>query len=220
MEKIKLVLIEDNEDSALFIQQFFQEGDYEIDVFTTVTDSISNILFNKYDLIILDLNLPDYHGFEVLQFINKQQIHIPVIVASAYSDKNIKLRAFKLGASDYMVKPIDLDELEARIWIHIGRNTQLNFSPNIEIFKIDSNLIYFNGEQLHLTQIEKDILQTLIKNKNNTISREDLANSLSKQSSQRTLDYHIKNIRKKIAQLDPNKDYIFTEYGIGYKLIF
>lgn len=220
MEKIKLILIEDNEDSALFIQKFFEEGDYEIDVFTTVTDSISNILFNNYDLAILDLNLPDYSGFEVLQFINKNQINIPVIITSAYSDKDIKLRAFKLGACDYMVKPIDLEELEARIWIHLGRNTQLNIKENIETFEIKNNLIYFKGEKLKLTKIEYNILQTLIQHKNNTITRETLANSLSSLSSQRTLDYHIKNIRKKINLLDPNNDYILTEYGIGYKLLY
>lgn len=220
MKKTKILLIEDNEYSALLMQKFFEQSNYEIDIFTTVTDSISNILFNKYDLLILDLNLPDYEGYEVLQFLNKNKIMLPVIVTSAYSEKDAKLKAFKLGACDYMVKPIDIDELEARIWIHLGKNTQLNIPTNIETFSIKENYILFQDKKLQLTNIEFDILSTLIKNKNNTISRETLANSLSSLSSPRTLDYHIKNIRKKIAQLDPNTDYIFTEYGIGYKILF
>ncbi len=117
----KILLVEDDDNSALLISNFLEEFDFIVDIVNTVTDAISNINFNKYSIILLDINLPDFNGFEVLKFVNKNKKNIPILVLSAYSDKNTKLQAFKLGASDYMVKPIDPEELEARIWVQLKK---------------------------------------------------------------------------------------------------
>jgi len=167
-------------------------------------------------LIILDLNLPDFSGFEILKSLN-DTYKIPIIIISGYNETNLKVKAFKYGASDYMVKPIDLEELEARIWVHLKRNSKIQIEQEINIFEIKNNSIFLNKKELDLTPTEFEILSKLIKNKNQTIPRDELSSSLSEKSSTRSLDYHIKNIRKKISS--NSNTTIKTIYGVGYKLV-
>jgi DNA-binding response OmpR family regulator len=211
----KLVLIEDELDTAVFVKEYLSTCGFEVDVFTTITDATINIKLGNYDFILLDLNLPDFSGFELLKFLNKNNISIPVIAISAYSETVKKLEAFKLGAIDYMVKPIDMEELEARIWVHLSQNTKIESKNSSSTFKNTDNTIYFKESPLKLTSTEYKLFSILLENKNILIKREDLAKLLSSNSNQRTLDFHINNIRKK---LDEEKEYISTEYGVGYKL--
>lgn len=217
-----VLLIEDDEQTAFLIKNFLEEYDLKVDFANTVTHAISNIKFEKYSVILLDINLPDFNGYEVLKFLNSHKLNIPVIVISAYSNKQAKLQAFKLGACDYMVKPIDPEELEARIWVHLKSHSP--FHPQIhqtaEVFKIVDNTVVFNQIPLKLTKTEFDIFCYLLKYKNQTIPREQLMLYLSSISqNKRSLDYHIKNIRLKIGDNGTNPKYLITEYGVGYKLI-
>ncbi len=215
----KIMLIEDDENCSFLIKVFLEECSFDVDVVNTVTSAISNTKFFDYSLILLDINLPDYNGFEVLKYLNTHK-NIPIIVLSAYSDKKTKLTAFKLGARDYMVKPIDPDELEARIWVQLKQISNIIEIKNKEIFQIQNDTILFNYKVLKLTKIEFDILKYLIINKNIIIKRDDLIKFLSSQiQSHRSLDYHIKNIRIKIGDNGSNSKYLITEYGVGYKLL-
>ena len=219
--KYKILLIEDDEFTAALIKDFLEEYSFEVQIVNTVTSAISNIKFEKYSIIILDINIPDFNGFEVLNFLNKNKINIPTIVASAYSDKNSKLQAFKLGAVDYMVKPIDPEELEARIWVHIKNISNFTEKMEKKAFQLINGMIYFEEEFLKLTKTEFDILKYLIENKNSVVKRDELLKCLSSViQSERSLDYHIKNIRIKIGDNGANPRYLITEYGIGYKLFF
>ena len=162
--------------------------------------------------------MPDFEGFEVLKFLNRHNIHIPTIVISAYSSKDYKLMAFKLGACDYVSKPIDPEELEARIWVHLKKQSLFE-STTCKVFTVEENSIYFKQNLLKLTKMEFDILSHLIKNKYQTVSREELLEYLSQKSkNDRSLDYHIRNIRKKIGDDGSNPSYLVTEYGVGYRL--
>lgn len=214
-----ILIIEDDVESALWMQKYLEECNFNTSVYETITEGIAQIQFNTYDLILLDLNLPDYDGFELLKFINKNHISIPIIIVSAYNDKKIKLQAFKYGASDYMSKPIDLEELEARIWVHLNKSSHFKIEEQSSAFKALENEILFKDKKLSLTKIEFDILIILLKNKNNLISRENLAAHLSSGAKERSLDYHIRNIRKKIGDEGSNPRYLITEYGMGYKLL-
>jgi len=217
MENYRIALVEDDDEAAFYTKEFLKDCGFDVELFTLATDAIANLKFNKYDILLLDLNLPDFNGFEILRSI-KNIVAIPIIVISAYSDIKTKLRAFKLGAIDYIVKPYDLQELEARIWASFSKTSV--FKNDKEIFHIYENSIIFNEDRLNLTQIEFEILKVLIINKNNTISREILAENLSTISSQRSLDYHIKNIRQKINDNGSNPKYLKTQYGVGYILNF
>jgi len=214
--KNNIMLVEDDENSALWTQRFLEDCGFNVECFTLATDAIIALKIKKHDLLRLDLNLPDSNGFEVLKSI-KNQISIPVIVLSAESDTKTKVQAFKLGANDYMVKPYDLEELEVRIWAAFGKDSVTKSS---DIFEIQNNIIVFNGTNLVLTQIEFDIFKVLIINRNITVSRENLCTNLSSISSPRSLDYHIKNIRKKIDDNGSNPKYLKTEYRVGYILTY
>ena len=217
MRKIKILLIEDDEDAAALICEYLEESGFKMTAVFTVSDGLSYLNSDKFDLLILDLNLPDFNGYEVLKNI-KDRIAVPVIVVSAYNDKNSKLTAFRYGASDYMVKPLDLEELEARIWVHTGRSRGIDIGEKEKIFDIRGNSILFKGKELDLTSTEYGILSMLVKNMHTTISREELMDSVSVISSHRSLDNHIKNIRKKLEENGNRPKYLKTEYGVGYKL--
>ena len=217
----KILLVEDDDNSALLISNFLEEFDFIVDIVNTVTDAISNINFNKYSIILLDINLPDFNGFEVLKYLNKNKINLPVIVISAYSDKNSKLQAFKLRANDYMVKPIDPEELEARIWVQLKNVSTFVEKAEKNIFRLENNQIIFEDKPLKLTKTEFEILKYLMGNRNSVVKRESLLSCLSSIiQTNRSLDYHIKNIRIKIGDNGVNPKYLITEYAVGYKLLF
>lgn len=219
MENIKILLVEDDDLATAYIYDFLLDCGFAIDTTDTVTNGISFIKQNNYDLLLLDLNLPDFSGFDLLKSI-RNNYSLPIIITSAYNDTKTKVQAFKYGASDYMVKPIDLEELEARIWSLLGRNSDIKTANEKNLFEIHNNSISFKQNILDLTSIEFDILSLLIKNKNQTLSRELLSDTLSSISSHRSLDHHIKNIRKKIDDDGSKSIYLKTEYGVGYRLVF
>lgn len=218
MVKNKILLVEDDEDIIYWIISYFEVFGFDIKVVSTVTDALSNLNMNEYDLVLLDINLPDYVGYEVLKYIQENKINISVIVISAYDDRKNKLHAFKLGASDYMTKPLDMEELEYRIRVHINRCTKDQDEPNRK-FKVENNIITYEDKQFKLTKIEFQVLNELIKNKNKIMDRETLCQSISSVSSSRSLDFHIKNIRKKMKEIGVDQNKLITEYGVGYKLL-
>ncbi len=219
MQKTRILLVEDDEMASEVIYTFLQEYGFEVTPVFTATDSIALINHEEFDIVLLDINLPDYSGFEVLKNL-RTQLLIPIIVTSAYNDTKSKLTAFKYGANDYMVKPLDLEELEARIWVQLSHTSKIKTPMEKKLFEVKDKTIYFEGKPLSLTSIEFDILSMLIKHKNEVIKREELVNTLSSLSSERSLDNHIKNIRKKIGDNGRKALYLKTEYGIGYKLQF
>jgi len=217
MQKIKMLLVEDDELACELVYHYFQDCGFDVTPVFCATDSIANINNIEYDIVLLDINLPDFTGFEVLKSI-RNHISLPIIMTSARNDKESKLLAFKYGASDYIVKPIDLEELEARVLVHLRKNSKITTEENSSLFKIKGRQIYFKNKILDLTITEFELLSLLLKHENHVVKREELIHSISKISSPRSLDNHIKNIRKKLDD-DGNKAiYLKTEYGVGYYL--
>ena len=216
MIKTKILLVEDDELASELIYTFLTEANFEVKPVFTAIECTTQLQYENYDLVILDINLPDFDGFEVLKSI-RTKISAPIIITSAYSDTKSKILSFKYGASDYMVKPLEFEELEARIWVQLSKNSEINISPKKQIFEIKDSSICFKQQVLNLTTIEFEILSLLIKNKNFVIKREELVSTLSTISATRSLDNHIKNIRKK---LNDTTNYLKTEYGVGYMLQF
>ena len=220
MENTKILIVEDNETASYLMKSFLEDCNFLVDVVSTVTDGVSYLKNNNYNLLLLDLNLPDFSGFDLLSSI-ANSVAIPTIITSAYNDTKTKVKAFKYGANAYLTKPIDFIELEARIWALLSRKNNINLIDTNKdaIFKIDSNQIYFKDKVLQRTALEFDILSYFINHIGQTISREQLTNSITSVKSHRLLDNHIKNIRKKI-EVDSSKPvYLKTEYGLGYRLI-
>ena len=221
MKNLKILIVEDDELASELIANYLTDADFDVTAVFTATDGMSHARQGDYDILLLDLNLPDFNGFEVLKGI-KDTVPIPTIVLSAYSDTKSKILAFRYGANDYMVKPIDMEELEARIWVQLSRHSTIKVQEEKEqsLFKIDDFNIYFKGRLLNLTSIEFKILSLLIRHRNHTLERKELLRLLSNLSSDRSLDNHIKNIRKKLGDTGKKNMHLRTEYGVGYKLVF
>ncbi len=217
MNKIRVLLVEDDELVSEILYNYLIESDFYVEPVFNAIDAISQIKNKEYDIVLLDINLPDFNGFEVLKSI-KSTFSLPIIITSAYSDTKSKLLAFKYGACDYMTKPLDLEELEARIWVHLSKNSEIKVDEKKEIFEVKENFIFFKQTLLELTTLEFEILSLLIKNKNQVIKRDDLVSSLSTKGTHRSLDNHIKNIRKKINDNGKRAIYLRTVYGVGYSL--
>jgi DNA-binding response OmpR family regulator len=218
MKNIHVLIIEDDRPTRELLSNYLTDCGFDVRAVFTATDGISYLGQSHYDILLLDLNLPDFNGFEVLKNI-KDNHPIPTIVLSAYSDTKSKILAFRYGANDYMAKPIDTEELEARIWVQLSRHNTIKEEPKEKVFEVDNFNIYFNGEMLDLTSIEFKILSMLIKNLNQTVNRKTLLSLLSSLSSNRSLDNHIKNIRKKLGDTNKKTKHLRTEYGVGYKLV-
>jgi len=198
MEKIKIMIIEDDELAASMMQDFLQDCGFLVEAYHTVSDGLSHIKYSNYDVLLLDLNLPDFSGIDLIKTI-KNNYPLSIMVISAYSDTQTKVKAFKYGASDYMVKPVDFDELKVRIWSLLGSHSEIPLEKQKSIFELKDSNIFFKNNLLELTSIEYEILKSHILNKNNTLPRDELAKSLSSISPHRSLDHHIKNIQMIIA---------------------
>ncbi len=219
-KKIKVLLIEDNYEEATQVAQYLESVGFELDISETAVDGLLKLSAQQYDLLLLDLSLPDFSGFEVIKQINNRTT-IPIIVLSAHSDLEAKVQAFRFGVDDYLCKPFMLEELEVRMWAILRRCSMIKLEYNKNNLAIDYNsqTILLNQKPISLTAIEYKILSFLIENKNRVVYRDVLAIHLSSLSSPQSLNYHIQNIRKKLDD-DPKKPrYIMTEYGTGYRLV-
>jgi two-component system OmpR family response regulator len=183
------------------------------DPFLGVSAGVQN-----YDLLLLDLTLPGMDGLEVCEEVVRKY-NIPIIISSARSDIEDKVKSLELGADDYLPKPYDPKELHARILSLLRRyNKGGNAAEeNVSEYEIRGDTIYHHGHPLHLTPAEFDILSQLIRKQGITLSREQLINesTVMSDSSQKSLDVIISKIRSKLG----NPKAIQAVRGIGYKLV-
>ncbi len=183
---------------------------------------MSILKLKPYDLVILDLTLPGMDGLEVCEAIRERQ-DIPIIISSARSDVTDKVNALELGADDYLPKPYDPRELEARISSVLRRYEAKNEAKNAREhsdFKLDEGAmqITYKGRPLDLTNAEYGILAFMIKKEGMVVSREDIIHNVSainEDSSNKSIDVMIGRIRNKLG----DKSLIESVRGIGYKLV-
>lgn len=219
-KKIKVLLIEDDTSAAKEVVDFLEGVGFEVTVAETAVDGLAKLLSASYELLLLDLSLPDFSGFEVIKQINNQN-SIPIIVLSCHSNIEAKIQAFRFGVDDYLCKPFMLEELEVRMWAILKRCSMIKFEYAKTSLTIDykSQTILLNQVPLALTAIEYKILSFLMENKNRVVYRDVLAIHLSSLSSRQSLNYHIQNIRKKLGDNPKKPTFIMTEYGTGYRLV-
>jgi len=222
-EPIKIIMIEDDEDITNLLTQNLERYNMKVTGFELPLDALQHLETNKYDLLILDLSLPQMDGMEVFKNVRSQS-EMPVIISSARSDLNDKVNALELGADDYLPKPYDPRELVARIKTVLRRKKATNNEKSIGLFSVDEAQmqISFKDLPLQLTPAEYSILLLMIQNTNKVVSREmiiDGADSISYDSSDRSIDVIISRLRHKI-EIDTKKpEFIKSVRGIGYKLI-
>ena len=214
------MVIDDDERLRNLLTSFLFEKGYLVDS-TKNTHSakikMSNIL---YDLIILDVMLPNESGISFVEK-NRQNIHIPILMLSAMSDAEDRIKGLKTGVDEYLCKPFEPEELLLRIENIIKRTTTSSKQANTVMlgdykFNSKEHIIEFSGNIIKLTISESKILFHLYKNSNNAVKREDLADLLD--VSDRTIDVIVKRLRSKIAKVPYHQNLLLTSRGIGYKM--
>lgn len=221
----KILVVEDDKEINKLVSDFLVSNGYEVvSLFDGLkaTDTVKN---EGADLVILDLMLPYKNGDMVLADIRKIS-NIPVIIVSAKETTQNKIDLLRLGADDYMTKPFDLEEVLARIESNIrragfGRDSGNTLEYNGLTIDENNNLATLDGTELSLTVKEFAILLMLLKYPNKVFSKANLFESIWKEeyiAEDNALNVHVSNLRAKLKNISPEKDFIDTVWGIGYRL--
>ena len=221
------VLVVDDEKSIVKGIKFTLERDgMEVDCAYDGQEAVDYITKNKYDIILLDVMLPVFDGFEVLNRI-REFSSVPVIMLTAKGDDMDKILGLEYGADDYMTKPFNILEVKARINAILRRNAgDIVKVSNPNVIKkgdlemdIEARSIKVDGIEINLTAKEFDLLEILISNPNKVYSREKLLNVVwgyEYPGDVRTVDVHIRRLREKIENNPSDPKYVFTKWGVGY----
>ncbi|RXJ77326.1 DNA-binding response regulator [Arcobacter sp. F155] len=219
-------MIEDDLELAQIITEYLASQDIEVTNTDSPYNGLSMLNLKKYELVILDLTLPEIDGLEVIPKI-REKSDIPIIISSARDDILDKVMGLERGADDYLPKPYNPRELQARIKAILKRTGGSEKKKEEEkksdfILKEDDMQIIFKGETLNLTLAEYDILKLLIQRNGAVIAREDFiyaSDHIEDDSSLKNIDVMISRIRTKISKIDNEKTYIKSVRGIGYQLV-
>lgn len=221
---MKILITEDNEQLHNDMRQYLQNEGFVCESATTVAECRDKLVAFQYDLMILDLMLPDGSGLEVVKFVKDRNISIGILIASAKDTLDDKVEGLNLGADDYITKPFFMTELVARLNA-IYRRKNFDGNNKIEAGNIlvdpDKMEVNVEGSILDLTKKEYDLLMYFIANKNRVLTKMAIAEHLwgdyaDSLDSHDFVYQHIKNLRKKITQAGGN-DFLKTIYGAGYK---
>lgn len=216
----KILLVEDNNTIIMGLEFLFKEEGYKFDVAKTEKEANKYINKNKYDIVLLDVFLPDGNGFDICKKI-KKEYNTPVIFLTAKDEEKDIVYGFDIGADDYVIKPFRNRELISRINNVLRRNNkgkQIKYK-NITI-DVSSDRVYKDEEEILLTKLEYTILLCLFQNQNILVTREKLLNDIWDAAGNfvedNTLTVYIKRIREKIK--DNDGSIIKTVRGLGYRV--
>ncbi len=220
----QILMVEDDLEITALLEQYLPK--YALELFSVTSPSIAleKLRIEQYDLVLLDLGLPEMDGHQLCKLIKKEHPTLPVIISTARVDVSDKVVAFSEGADDYIAKPYDPRELVARIQAIIKRYDNFSQILKDEEFCIDKTkmLISHKNKPLNLTLAEYEIFSLLLAKKHQVVSREFIINSINAvrwESSDRSIDVIIGRIRQKIGDDVKNPTYIKSIRGVGYKYI-
>ena len=220
----KLLFIEDEEEFAEIVTSYLKGSEFEVKCAFSGKESLEELQNNLYDLIILDLGLPDIDGLKLCAIIRKRW-SIPILILSAKDGIQDKVVGFDVGADDYLVKPASLKELVMRINRLLDRNLQDKFRSSVFQFNdFEFNTITgqlkSKGKSVMLTKKEKAILEYLLIKKGQVLTRLEIMDHVWGEGIDlfsNTVNTIVSSLRKKIRQLS-KKDFIKSVHGLGYKL--
>ncbi|MBR8536530.1 response regulator transcription factor [Carboxylicivirga sediminis] len=220
---MKILIVEDEPQLAQSVQQFLSSEGHSCEVVGTLNSALQ-MLDGQFDIVLLDLNLPDGNGLEVVKKVKGGGMQTGIIILSARDSLENKIEGLELGADDYLTKPFQMAELNARLKslvrrVHFKGEETINFNE-LEIVP-GQLLVKVNDNPVDLTKKEFDLLVYFIANKNRVLTKTGIGEHMSKDF----MDYgftddliysHIKNLRKKLIKAGCG-DYIKNVYGVGYK---
>lgn len=222
----RILIIEDDRSISELQKDYLEMSGYDVVCAFDGKSGLEYIKDDSFDLIILDLMLPEKHGFDILREISDSK-QIPVLIVSAKSDETYKIKGLNLGADDYITKPFGMGELVARVNSHIKTYEKFKHSSKKKLIIVGAlsidkqdRRVYLDDNEVFLTQKEFDLLLFLAENPNRVFDKEQMFervwgyDSLSDAS---TITVHIARIREKIDTNPERRQYIETVWGAGYR---
>lgn len=222
---MNILIVEDNTELAIELKDFLSTSGYVCKIAKNCATALEEISSNDYDIMLLDLGLPDGSGFEILKTVRKKQSKMAVIILTARGELDDRINGLQLGADDYLTKPFALTELGARLFAIIRRihgfvvnDLEIHdFSLQLQDYKV-----HYNGIPVKLTKKEFDIFQYLVLNKNRVITRLQLTEHiwgdiLEVNSDSNFIDVHVRNLRKKLEKYAAI-EWFETVRSVGYRI--
>lgn len=227
MSEGRLMIVEDDEDISNMLRIYFQSQNYDVTVADCGEDALEMVRQQLPHIIILDIMLPDMDGYDVCRHLrgNLRTSHIPIIFLTQKDERSDKIHGLELGADDYITKPFSPRELVARVRAVLRRVRGGVHQPGlIRVGDLEIDLHGYrvtHGEQpVRLTRSEFNLLTVLAQHPGQTFTRAQLLDRLhgvAYDGYDRSVDAHIKNLRRKL-EVDPSEPrYVLTVYGVGYK---
>ena len=223
--RIRILLIEDNKNTCSYISALLDKNGYTTTTALTGREGLSLAASLCPNLILLDLGLPDMDGFQVLEQLRGWS-HVPILIVSACNEEQEKVAALDLGADDYITKPFYPNELTARIRTALrhsrgNAHSQVYKALNLEI-DFDKRILRLEGKRVHLTQIEYQLLSLLAENAGRVLTYNTILRRIwgpYAEENNPILRVNMANIRRKIEQNPAQPQYVFTEVGVGYRML-
>ena len=221
---MRILLVEDDPTTSRSIELMLTHANLNVYCTDMGEDGIDLAKLYDYDLILLDLNLPDMSGHEVLRQVRQAKVETPILILSGADDTENKLKGFGFGADDYLTKPFHREELVARIHAIIrrskGHSQSVIRTGRISV-NLDAKTVDVEGKAVHLTGKEYQMLELLSLRKGTTLTKEMFLNHLyggMDEPELKIIDVFICKLRKKLANASSGKNYIETVWGRGYVL--
>ncbi|MBQ5389567.1 MAG: response regulator transcription factor [Clostridia bacterium] len=219
----KILVVDDEEKIRELIGKYAKFEGHSVDFAVDGMEAVEKCRENRYDVIIMDIMMPNLDGFSACREIRKKS-DVPILMLSARGEEYDKINGFELGVDDYVVKPFSPKELMLRVEAIMKRSQKSDAQPEIDIYKSDglevnftARRVYVDGTEVGLSPKEYDLLFYMIKNKDIALTREKLINKVWGYDffgGDRTLDTHIKLLRKSLGKYSA---YIVTLRGVGYR---
>ena len=219
----KILVVEDDINLNKTVCIYLNRNGYETTGCFSANDAYNEMYGNMFDLIISDIMMPDIDGFEFAETVRSLNQEIPILFMTARDDFNSKQRGYRIGIDDYMVKPVDLDELLLKIGALL-RRARINNSKKLTIGKFtldaEERTAVLDGEEIPLTTREFNLLYKLISYPKKTFTRSQLMDEfwdVDSNSGSRTVDVYMRKLREKFSECDDFE--IVTVHGLGYKAV-
>lgn len=219
MKNYHILVVEDDQEIQELIKQFLMTQQYKVIVASDGLEGMKQFNKQSFDLILLDVMMPNLNGFEVAKMIRSQS-NIPIIMLTALEEEQDQMKGFDLGIDDYITKPFSFHVLMRRVEAVLRRSNNQSTDNHFVFRELhvdgDAYKVYVNKTEVPLTTKEFEILQLLLQNEKKVLTRENIVEKIwgyEYAGDTRMIDTHMKNIRKKL-----DIPYIKTVKGIGYKI--
>lgn len=227
----KILVVEDDESIANILKEHFEKENFNVVWASTGIEGLDEFKQNSYNLVILDIMMPEMDGFTLCKNIRWINEDIPILILSAKNEYIDKINGLKIGADDYITKPFSLLEISARVQAHLRRERRKNgiidigkileYKKGLKIL-IEKKQIMMNEEEIQFTIKEFELLLIMAKNNDVVFSKSELYQNIWKCTDidgNNTVTVHIKAIREKLKDSSKKPTYIQTIWGTGYKFI-